>query len=71
MKVKLLVQVQIFSIGSRQDGFIERVAGIAGEYPEHGEMSGIRAENFVVDDHQRLTASASQTGQAIAKKMHQ
>jgi hypothetical protein len=45
MKVKLLAPAQIFSIDLRQDGFIERVAGIADEHPEHGEMSGIRAEN--------------------------
>ncbi len=45
---------QIFSIDSRQDEFIERVVGIADEHPEHGEMSGIRAENFLVEDQQRL-----------------
>jgi hypothetical protein len=33
MKVKLLATTHFFSIDSRQDGFIEQVAGIADEYP--------------------------------------
>ena len=39
---KLLNFSRNFSIDSRQDGFIERLAGIADEHPEHGEISGIR-----------------------------
>src|SRR4030095_347287 len=54
---------------SRQDGLIERVARIADEHPEHGEMRrGIRAEDRVVDDQQRLGSAVERdTGRRIER----
>ena len=38
----------------RQNGFIERVARIADEHPEHREMRGGPGEDRMVDDQKRL-----------------
>src|SRR5260370_206156 len=46
--------------------FIERVAGIADEHPEHGEMRGIRAENCVVDDQHRFGPAVGCDGRGAA-----
>lgn len=43
-------------------------AGIANEHPHHGEISGIRAENCVVDDQQRFGAAVECDGQALTAR---
>jgi hypothetical protein len=45
---------EVFFNYSRQDEFIKRIARVAGEYPEHDEMSRVRGENFAGDDQQRF-----------------